>query len=73
MSSGANSVQVTNHRNPATEGVTITFSCPNELILTGSNTSTCMMNGEWEPDPKQTTCEGESIKLMLTPSTLRLL
>ena len=58
-------MQVTNHRNPAIEGVTITFSCPKELILTGSNTSTCMMNGEWEPDPKPTTCEGESVSAII--------
>ena len=41
----------------------IAFSCPPQLILTGSDTSTCMGNGEWEPDPKQTSCESKSADL----------
>ena len=45
-------VRVSSYRNPAIEGTTITFSCPDGLILTGSNTSTCMGNGEWEPEIK---------------------
>ncbi len=58
--SSDHSIQVTNYRNPAIEGTIVTFSCPNELILTGSNTSMCMRNGEWEPDPKRNRCESES-------------
>ena len=59
--SSDDSVGVLNYRNPAIEGTTITFSCPTELKLTGSNTSTCMKNREWEPDPKQTRCKGKPI------------
>ena len=47
-----------NGRNPAIEGTIVTFSCPTGLILTGSNTSTCTGNGEWEPDIKGTRCKG---------------
>ena len=59
--SSDDSVRVTSYRNPATKGTLIVFSCPPKLILTGFNTSTCMGNGEWEPDPKQTKCEGKSV------------
>ena len=62
--SSDDSVQVTSYRNPVMEGTMIAVSCPPELILTGSNTSTCMGNGEWEPDPKQTRCEGEPTNIM---------
>ena len=43
---------------PAIEGTIATFSCPAELVLTGPNTTTCMENGEWEPDLKETMCKG---------------
>ena len=39
--------------NPAKEGTTLIFHCPPEYVLIGSNTTTCMGNGEWEPDPKR--------------------
>ena len=43
---------------PALEGTNITFSCPLDLVLTGPNSSTCMENGEWEPDPREVECKG---------------
>ena len=49
---------VTGYRDPAIEGTTVMFSCPTGLILTGSNISTCMRNGEWEPDLKEIKCKG---------------
>ena len=36
----------------AVRGTNLTFHCPPGLVLTGSNTSTCASNGEWEPDPQ---------------------
>ena len=36
---------------PVMEGVIVSFRCCFEFILTGPNSSTCMRNGEWEPDP----------------------
>ena len=42
-------------------GANITFTCPAGLVLTGPNTSTCMENGEWEPDLhtlRQLKCKG---------------
>ena len=46
------SIRVHGNLYPAVEGTSVTFSCPPGLVLTGPNTSTCMRNGEWEPDPK---------------------
>ena len=43
---------------PALEGQTITFTCLPHQILNGSNLSTCMGNGEWEPDPREVECTG---------------
>ena len=37
-------------------GANVTFFCPPGLVLTGPNTTTCMENGEWEPDPRETAC-----------------
>ena len=35
----------------ALEGQIITFTCAPGQVLNGSNISTCMGNGNWEPDP----------------------
>ena len=42
----------------ALEGTNITFNCRPGLALTGPNLSTCMGNGEWEPDPREVRCKG---------------
>jgi hypothetical protein len=46
---------------PALEGQTIMFICPRGQILNGSNTATCMGNGEWEPDPREIECTGSTV------------
>ena len=46
---------------PALEGRTVTFICPRGQILNGSNSSTCMGNGEWEPDPREVECTGTPV------------
>ena len=43
---------------PAREGQIITFICPHAQTLNGSNSATCMGNGEWEPDPGEVECIG---------------
>jgi hypothetical protein len=43
---------------PALEGQAIIFICPLGQTLNGSNSSTCMGNGEWEPDPGEVECIG---------------
>ena len=42
----------------AMEGAVANFSCPPGLVLTGPNTTTCMENGEWEPEPRKIECKG---------------
>ena len=51
-------ILVIGYLDPATEGATITFQCPREYTLIGSNTTTCMGDGEWEPDPREVECRG---------------
>ena len=41
---------------PVMEGFVVSFSCCSEFILAGPNSSTCMSNGEWEPDPREVEC-----------------
>ena len=38
------------YANPALEGSSILLECAPGLMLVGPNVSTCMGNGEWEPD-----------------------
>ena len=49
----------------AREGQTITFICPRGQILNGLNSSTCMGNGEWEPDPGEVECAGEYLLIFV--------
>ena len=47
---------------PAMEGATLTFKYPPpQYVLTGPNTTTCMGNGEWEPDPGEVECNGKTL------------
>ena len=56
-----NSVRITGYHNPALEGATLTFSCPPGKTLIGPNITTCMENGEWEPNVGivEVKCAGE--------------
>ena len=47
---------VMGYTDPALEGQNIIFACPPFQTLNGSNSSTCMGNGEWEPDPRDVEC-----------------
>ena len=53
--------QVMGYVNPLLEGMTVNFSCPTGQILTGSRTSTCLGNGEWDLYPMESNirCKGE--------------
>ena len=52
-------VLVMEYSDPILEGTSATFGCPPNLVLVGSNTSTCMENGQWNPDPANVACKGE--------------
>ena len=53
------------YSDPALEGASVTFGCPPELVLVGSNTSTCMGNGQWNPNPANIACKGETVCILL--------
>ena len=50
-------ITVYGYETPALEGHVVNFSCSFGQVLTGSNMSTCMRDGEWEPDPKEMSCD----------------
>ena len=54
------SIRVMGHTDPALEATVVTFSCSPGLVLTGPNTTTCMDNGQWEPNPREVKCKGIS-------------
>ena len=57
---------------PAIRGANLTFTCTSGLVLSGPNTSTCMGNGEWEPDPREIECTGISMHV-ISEKSLELL
>ena len=46
------------NRKPSLEGESVKFTCPPKRVLTGPNSTRCMGNGEWEPDPREVICKG---------------
>ena len=44
------------YTNPALEGTSVDLKCPPGLMFVGPNVSTCMENGEWEPDLGEVEC-----------------
>ena len=52
------------YEDPAREGQNISFICPSGQALSGPNSSICMENGEWEPDPGEVECTGECFDLV---------
>ena len=64
---------VYNKSDSGLEGVNITFSCPPGHVLTGPKSTTCMENGEWEPDPKHVNCNGVICKINVCLSAIIIL
>ena len=58
-------VFVMEYSDPSLEESSVTFGCPSGLVLVGSNTSTCMENGQWNPDPENVECRGNSVHIVL--------
>ena len=50
---------------PALVGTNTTFSCLPGLAFSGPTKSTCMGNGEWEPDPRDAECIGKLCSINL--------
>ena len=55
----ADSVIVSGYTDPAGEGTTVTFSSPPRAVLDGTNSSTCMENGKWQPPTHDINCIGQ--------------
>ena len=49
---------VTGYTDPAVEGVSVNLTCSSGVII-GPNMTTCMENGEWEPDLANVECKGK--------------
>ena len=52
------SVIIEGYVEPSLEGAVLSFACSPQRILIGTNTTTCMGNGGWEPDPREVECKG---------------
>ena len=52
------SIRISGLPTSTAEGTNVIFTCPPGLVLSGPNVSTCIENGEWEPDPQELTCKG---------------
>ena len=50
------SIIITGDTKAATRGRNVTLSCTMGQVLSGPRLSTCMGNGEWEPDPREAFC-----------------
>ena len=62
-----NSVRVLLDNDSVLVDTNATFSCPPGLVFSGPMKSTCMENGEWEPDPREVDCIGEPRMLYVWP------
>ena len=65
---------MTGYHSPALAGTTVIFSCPPGRIFTGPNMTTCMENGEWEPNPQMEgiKCAGDCMIHLVMYSGLHL-
>ena len=52
------SIIIDGYMDPALVGAVLSFDCPPQYVLVGPTTTTCMGNGEWEPDPREVKCKG---------------
>ena len=52
-------LKIMGYEEPALEGTVVNFTCPTGMVLNGPSASTCMGNGEWEPNPLGVECKGK--------------
>ena len=45
------------------EGSNVMLNCPPGYLHIGPNTSTCVRNGEWVPEPREVECYGINDKI----------
>ena len=58
-------VQAYSNLGPIPEGAKINFTCITGMELVGPNSTTCMGNGEWEPNPRDVTCKSKSSSVVI--------
>jgi hypothetical protein len=59
-------IRVIGYSAPALEGTSVILECISPyLVHRGPNITTCMENGEWEPDPREVNCIGEIVRSIL--------
>ena len=58
LGSDNGSGRVIDYSDPASEGTNIILECSSPNLV--HNTTTCVENGKWEPDPREVKCIGES-------------
>ena len=56
---------IVNTESPLIGGSMISYSCSTGQTISGPNTSTCLDNGQWEPDPMDTLCAGITTIILL--------
>ena len=61
-------VNVIGYKEPAIRGTNVSFNCPKGFLLSGPDTTMCVGNGEWEPDPREAVCKGENNGILLCRS-----
>jgi hypothetical protein len=70
LDESASSVLVMGYNDVALEGSSVNFTCSSGLVLTGPNSSTCMGNGKWEPDPSRLACRNHHQTITIRMSLL---
>ena len=50
---------------PALVGVNASFLCPSRRLLIGPSKASCMGNGFWEPDLRESECKGMYVNTRL--------
>ena len=61
---GNDSVIIKGYMDPSLEGAVLSFDCPPQHVLIGPNTTVCMGNGEWGPDPREVECKGTNYTVL---------
>jgi hypothetical protein len=70
LDGSASSVLVMGYNDVALEGSSVNFTCSSGLVLTGPNSSTCMEDGNWEPDPSRSACRNHHQNITIRMSLL---
>ena len=65
-----NNVRIIGYEDPALEGEVISFTCSFGMELNGPISSSCIRNGEWDPNPGVVNCTGVLNQITTGTSTI---